>query len=220
MKSQFEIVREVIRSRCTFKVLADVATPIDLGPTDSSDEFVRSSVENAGWAPFHYDRGHAGIAEPWRCHIIWHATCRKIATGLPHWFSNMKPNNKLPSMLSACGALVMVTWIPTLDSEIPDPEKRRSVDDEHLAATSAMTQNLLLLLTAGGFGTYWSSGGQLKSPEMFARLEIPTTERLAAAVFVEYPESKSLNLERLSGKNRTKRSSASSWTREIESILQ
>ncbi|MEM6601749.1 MAG: hypothetical protein AAF649_10225 [Verrucomicrobiota bacterium] len=36
-------------------------------------------------------------------------------------------------------------------------------------------------------GNYWSSGGRLRSREIFEYLNIPLHERLLAAVFVEYP---------------------------------
>ena len=97
-------------------------------------------------------------------------------------------------------------------------KKREEVNEEHLAATAAMVQNFLLLLTAAGYGTYWSSGGQFRSKEMFDRLEIPSNEKLSAAVFVEFPKSQSNDLERLPGKNREKRSGSSEWVRTIENL--
>jgi hypothetical protein len=117
-------------------------------------------------------------------------------------------------MLSACGALIIVNWLPQNDLE--ESEKVRQVNEEHLAATAAAIQNLLLLLTAQRLGTYWSSGGQLRSREMFDRLGISHDERMLAAVFVEFPETMGLDMDRLPGKQRTKRSSVEKWLREIE----
>ena len=174
----------------------------------------------AGWAPFHYDRAHEGIAEPWRAHVLWHEDCRTIAANFHRWFDDVKPSNKLPRMLSTCGALVLVTWIPQFQSvtgahSSETPEKQRQVDEEHLAAASAMVQNLLLLLSADSMGTYWSSGGTFRTSAMFERLEIPAQERLLAAVFVEFPETNSQPLERIAGKQRANRSKTHQWMREI-----
>lgn len=209
-------VRSVIRLRQTFKVLGDVESPVDLSDTQVDEEFVRQGIADAGWAPFHYARNPNGVAEPWRCHVLWHPACRKLAKLMPQWFSDMKPTNKLPAMLSACGAMVMVTWVPQTLEEVSDPEKLQSINEEHLAATSAMVQNLLLVCTAAGYGTYWSSGGQFKSPTMFEKLSVPAQEKLSAAVFIEYPQTQDRELERLAGKNRSKRASSDKWMREVQ----
>jgi len=127
-------------------------------------------------------------------------------------------------MLSACGALVLVTWIPQFHGVTGQPssdqtltkEKQIQVDQEHLAATAAMVQNLTLILTADAMGTYWSSGGQFRTPAMFEKLGIPTNQRLLAALFVEYPETISQPKERLPGKQRNNRSANSQWLREVE----
>ena len=126
----------------------------------------------------------------------------------------MKPSNKIPKMLSACGALVLATWIPQFYDLDECKPAQTATDEEHLAAASAMVQNLLLMLTAHGMGTYWSSGGQLGSELCFDRLGIPRSERLLAAVFVEYPEMQDEPLERLPGKHRDRRSTG--WIRELD----
>ena len=217
---------ELIRSRVTLKVLDDVESPIQISDevAAANNSKVISAVQSAGWAPFHYDRAVDGMAEPWRAHILWHQECQTVAQEFHGWFDDVKPSNKLPKMLSACGALVLVTWIPQFQGVGSDQksgeeltkEKQLQVDEEHLAAASAMVQNLILLLTAQSMGTYWSSGGQFRTAAMFEKLGIPTSERLLAALFVEYPETLSDAKERLPGKQRSNRSTTFQWMREIE----
>lgn len=218
---------QLIRSRATLKVLGDVETPVEISTevAASNDPKVLAAVQSAGWAPFHYDRAVEGIAEPWRAHILWHKDCQTIAKQFYDWFDDVRPNNKVPMMLSACGALVLVTWLPQFQSfqASGDPtsnseftkEKQLQVDEEHLAAASAMVQNLLLILTAHSMGTYWSSGGQFRTAAMFEKLGIPTNERLIAAVFVEYPETAIAPKQRLPGKQRSNRSGDYQWLREV-----
>ena len=76
-----------------------------------------------------------------------------------------------------------------------------------------MVQNLLLMLTAHGMGTYWSSGGRLRKPEMFDYLGIPSNERFLAGLFIEYPEMMDDTKERKPGSHRDKRSG--DWVREV-----
>ncbi|MEM7456685.1 MAG: nitroreductase family protein [Planctomycetota bacterium] len=218
-EKQYEAVARSIEQRRTWKVIADVSSPVavDESLRRELDPVVMRALEDSGMAPFHYNRNMDGIAEPWRCHVLWSDTCRQVATQFNHWFDDVKPTNKLPMMLSACGALVLVTWIPQEDPGDKPKEKLKDINEEHLAAASAFTQNLLLLLTAAGLGTYWSSGGQFRTVEMFDQLGIDHRERLLAAVFVDYLPASAENVrERIAGKNRELRSPAESWTRVVE----
>ena len=205
-----------IRNRQTRKVLAtDTTQPlIDLQSISKMDKKVKQCIDVAGWAPFHYDRRLDGIAEPWRCALLLHDACRKLAVDFNDLFENVKPTNKIPKMLMACGALVLVNWIPEEDNS---NEKIKQINEEHLAATAAVTQNLILALEARGFGTYWSSGGILGSPTFNEKFEIDPRARLIAALFVNYPGLYSPDsCEIIGGKNRTKRSSWTNWTNVIE----
>lgn len=227
------LVARVIRQRQTFKVLADPASPFSIGESrlNHCDSVVAEAIRTSAWAPFHYDRGVDGLAEPWRVDWIKYDDCRVIAKELPNWFDDVKPSNKLPAMLAACGSLVLVSWLPQFcrDAEAikgPERESQWQTDEEHLAATSAYVQNLLLLLTANGLGTYWSSGGQFRERKMFEQLRLPHQGRLLAAVFVDYSEGspdaievagtgEADSLERLTGKHRDRRCPDAKWLHHV-----
>ena len=216
-ESTYDTLQSVIKTRRTMKVLAQLGGPVEILPEicEKNRPLVLDAIRDAGWAPFHYARNLDSIAEPWRFHVLWHPACQKIAGNFFDWFPDSKPNNKLPAMLSGCGALVVVTWLPQPGLS-ESAEKSQQINEEHLAATAAATQNLLLLLTALGMGTYWSSGGQFRSPAMFDRLGIRAAERLLAAIFVEFPETINSPLERLPGKHRSNRSNAEKWMRVVD----
>ena len=220
--NEYSTVSDVIQRRRTWKVLADPASPRVL-PDDLRarlDPLVRDAVIQSGWAPFHYSRNHDGVAVPWRFHIIHSQMCRELAKKLPDWFQDIKPNNKLPAMLSACGALVLVNWLPQFDEETANL-KQVQINEEHLAAASAAVQNLLLLLTAAGLGTYWSSGGFFRSSEMAAKLGIEPAEKLIAAVFIDYlPEQAMEGFEKIGGKHRDSREPHLEWVSEVDSLEQ
>lgn len=213
----------IIKQRQTWKVMASVDQPIvhSHEQLQAGDQGLADAIATAGWAPFHYDRAADGIAEPWRVHVLNQDRCRTLAREFSSLFLDIKPTNKLPAMLSACGALALVTWLPQFSHGVGggsdtgvEKEKRVQIDEEHVAAASAFVQNLLLLLTAEGLGSYWSSGGQFRSKEMFNHLQIPTDQRLLAAVFVDYtPESDAP--ERAAGKHRENRADAGRWSRWI-----
>ncbi|MEM1178418.1 MAG: nitroreductase family protein [Acidobacteriota bacterium] len=210
-----ETVASVIRERKTLKVLGSGEDRAVLSPEVAAKhrETVLEALEVSGWAPFHFAIGEDGLAEPWRAHVFWHGDCQELADRMLDWFADLVPQNKILAMLNACGALVIVNWLPQhYDSDVRNAA-RIIQDEENLAAASAMVQNLLLMLTAHGMGTYWSSGGKLRNPAFFERTGIPANERLLAAVFVEYPETLEEKKPRIPGKHRHRRSGG--WIREF-----
>jgi nitroreductase len=215
--SHAPIVERVIRERRTEKVLSRIedARPIPADVDALRRPQVLSAIKTAGWAPFHFART-AEVAEPWRAHVLWQGRALQAAH---HLRDALGVTSKEPLLLAGCSAAVLVTWLPEFDTQSDKPrsaavlEEQRTRDEEHLAAASAMVQNLLLLLTARGMGTYWSSGGRLRKPEMFEYLGIPQEERFLAGVFIEYPEMMDGPKERKPGSHRDKRSDA--WLREV-----
>lgn len=217
------VVDDVIRRRRTWKVLASPEGSPLSSPTPSSDallaheSLVRSAIETAGFAPFHYDRRQNGVSEPWRFYWLKLAACRTLSQQLPTLAENMKPGNKLPGMLAACGSLVIVTWLP--EQSNVDEQKLQLVNEEHLAAASAATQNLLLALEARGLGTYWSSGGSLRDKPVRSQFGISDSERLIAAVFIDDRNLRpSGEVECIPGKNHEKRTEPSRWCRVVDSL--
>ena len=214
MNSPAESVDQVVKLRRTRKVVAKDG-PVQLSHLDTEklDQIVKRSIATAGLAPFHYDRGFEDIAEPWRFHVLWHRECRILANHLPNWFE-LRPNNKLPAMLNACGALVLANWLPQFDGSVTE-EKKRLINEEHLAATASAIQNLLLLLTANGLGNYWSSGGFFRTDQMFEKLGIDQSQRLLGAIFVDYGAVET-EVQIISGKQHENRAEWSRWTNMVE----
>lgn len=217
MSSEYELIKKIILARRTEKVLAPLESrpPVSAGIEYNNKAIVLSAIETAGWAPFHYPRNIGGIAEPWRAHILWNASARALSRFLSE---ELQLKSKEPQLAAACGALVMINWIPEDTHGSPWQCEAPIVmrNEEHLAATSAMVQNFLLALTANEMGNYWSSGGKLRSQEVFNYLGIPLQERLLAAIFIEYPEMRKTNVSdtlRKPGANRDKRSL--DWIRQV-----
>ena len=216
----YDQLAEIIRRRQTMKVIGNPFNPLELTEAELSvgDALVEQAIGNAGWAPFHYDRQVDGIAEPWRATILPQAMCREIGSRLVEWCPDLKPGNKMPAMLSVCGCVVLVTWLPQTSADISDSAKLSDVNFEHVAAAAAFVQNLLLLLEAKGLGTYWGSGGMFCDRSIMSRLGLSDIEKLLAAVYIEYPASKGMPLERIPGGNRARRQPSSQWTRIVRQI--
>jgi nitroreductase len=221
-----ESFEQLAQQRKTVKVLAQ--EPFAAGDHRLT---VQRLLSTAGWAPFHkvcstehredvHSNGDVlkGI-EPWRFHSLDADACRKLRT----YISNREGTGKIPAMLASADAMIMATWLPN------PPSHGATVSDdheafeptlgnvEHIAAASAAVQSLLLAATAAGFENYWSSGGCLRSPEIFEYLGIPLRQRLLGAIFL-FPAAvkASDKVEIAESKLRQERHPVGSWSRWVE----
>lgn len=209
-----------IRERKTTKVLSESPFPVR-----SIQSELQELLELAGMAPFHraceeHHRGASSEAgtecrngiEPWRFHCLLAEQCREL---IPH----LDPDKagKIPAMLRSADALILATWLPNRGpDDVGQMFEPTLANMEHIAAASSAVQNLLVAATSRGITNYWSSGGVLRSPELFARLGIPSAELLIGAVFLFPDDTRDAIV--VGSKLREKRSSVDGFTRWVESV--
>ncbi len=224
MNHDLETIARIAQARKTVKILAESELP-----TTSDGNTINRLLACAGWAPFHkvchteHRQGELNGIEPWRFHCLDAQQCRKLG----HQVTQMEAAGKIPAMLAAASHLIIATWLPnpansaskaessTLAHEVFEP----TIDNvEHIAAASAAIQTLLLAATAAGISNYWSSGGVLRTPELFSKLGIPDNQRLLGAIFLfpaEVPDDCSVEIA--TSKLRAQRSSSSAgWSRVVK----
>jgi nitroreductase len=172
-------LQEAIKSRRTLKVLSQENIEVK----DISDD-VLEILEMGGKAPFHYINGNASEKElkslaPWRFYVLNGESCRNLAD---YFIDNEIEGGKIIQMLRAAQTLIQVTW----SAEEPETGGLLSqqTNIEHIAATSAAVQNMLLTATALGYENYWSSGGALREDCFKELLGIPFDEGLLASLFI------------------------------------
>lgn len=217
------VVDQAIANRQTRKILADEPTYQSI-----PDQVIDDLVHAAAHAPFHYPATTAhrqrladDAPEPWRFYILSHETCLALRQ---HLLDN-DDMSKVPNMLAAAGTLIQATWCPNAppdDFEL-SAEKRFYPSDtnmEHIAATAAAIQNLLVAATARNISSYWSSGGPLRHQPVFELLGIPSDEILLGSIFLSdmNPADAADQLQVIPGKMREKKSSTRSWCRHIEQL--
>ncbi len=208
------IIDNTIQQRRTLKVFGDLEKPPVL-----DNDFVHKvddAIKIASWAPFHYP-AHASHLKhemdsivPWRFYAFKQKDCLQLADCLLRSkTAKMKKKSNIIRMLAASGSLVMVTWLPEPDEKKSLSAKKQTINEAHLAAASAATQNLLLALEVRDLQGYWSSGGVLGSKECYSLCGIPANEKLLGAIFV-FPKQTEAQEVRY-GKHRDKRGTAKSW---------
>lgn len=213
-----EILSQIIQNRKTEKVLGNPDQPVRYSTAQlkEGDEVVKRSIKESGWAPFHYNRRQDGLAEPWRAWWMNQSECLALCKKLPLLIPDLKPGNKMPALLSACGSLTLFTWIPEEQGNHADESKVERINREHLAATAAAIQNFLLLLTAHDIANYWASGTLIQN-HLFPELGIPADQILAAAIFAHYPNPDGY-VDVIAGKQRENRCSQANWLHEIQTL--
>ncbi|MCG6155127.1 nitroreductase family protein [Rubinisphaera margarita] len=206
-----EVLSEVIRERCTEKVLSSEPFPAS-AETTLTDQL----LELAAWAPFHRpaDATHLQGRElaavmPWRFYVLDAASCRRLRDRLLG-----KDSSKIMEMLATADCLVQATWLPNPAEYQTDGLFAPTLENmEHLAAAGAAVQNLLLGATASGIRNYWSSGGILRTPEVFDLLGIPPRELLLGSLFF-FPQDVR-NATVATSKLRDKRGPLSGWVERV-----
>ncbi|HBN77522.1 MAG TPA: hypothetical protein DD473_17280 [Planctomycetaceae bacterium] len=207
-----ELFARIVHARCTEKVLAEEPLPA------SGKSLTNEILELAAWAPFHRPANDVHLQDselkalmPWRFYVLDDSACRQLREELME-----KDSSNVIRMLATADCMVQATWLPN-PPQTELPEKilfEASLENmEHLAAASAAVQNLLLAATANGIRNYWSSGGVLRSPEVFERLGIPTQEILLGSLFFSPQDVQSGTIA--TSKLRDKRGPLTGWVKRV-----
>lgn len=188
---------EAIRARKTLKLRVDPESPLPVINKETYKSTVEELIELAGQAPFHYEspekRRSAKLngSEPWRFHALDAKNCRTLLEGLKDE-KPVRSSDGIKQMLAAADGLILGTWIPEKSRKGNQKYYPNVKNMEHIAATGAAIQNLLLAATDRGINAYWSSGGSLRKPKVLKYLGIPKHEILLGAIFLfpsDYPDS-------------------------------
>lgn len=229
MQADHEIVDRIIRARHTRKVmLSPERLAESSGAWNSEHEReLRNMLEGAAWAPFHrrsheetHRQGELDSVLPWRFHVLDKPACLALLNYLqqqvqsdadPRWARAWQ--SKIKNLLSACGALVQATWLPDPAEAGGEPQLTDN-NVEHIAATGAAIQNLLLAAEARGWRSYWSSGGILRDAQVFEYLGIGPHESLLGSVFLTPDEADGATV--IPGGLRDQRGDVGSWSRWLQ----
>ena len=211
-------LQRAIQARHTLKVLADPDSPWEL-PAESTREKIAELLAGAINAPFHKPADKSHLNEPmnspvpWRFHVIDADSCRKLSEKLGQ---AEVQSGKIRNMLTAADSLIITTWLPNpATGELAFGEFDPTLQNmEHIAASSAAIQNLLLLATEAGWNNYWSSGGIIRSELVFGWLEIPLEQVLLGAVFLFPADTRGVDVK--PGGLRDRKGTADQWSRWVE----
>ncbi|MEM7378631.1 MAG: hypothetical protein AAF460_14160 [Pseudomonadota bacterium] len=194
-------LHESIARRHTQKVLRDpsIRTPLTPAQQQQLDSALEAMLAAAQHAPYHkaahaplHCQGALTSRVPWRVYLIAQPTCWQLidliaarATAEPASTWARAQGSKIPSLLAAAAAVVQVNWCPTPDDDAA--VSLNTANCEHIAASAAAVQNMLLTATDAGVANYWSTGGILREPTLQAALGMEPDGQPLASVFLSFP---------------------------------
>lgn len=177
-------LKNTLLKRRTIKKLSN--TPLKVSTSDNFKTDIEEIIELAGKAPFHYPANSVAIDKhqlkslaPWRFYILDTKACRDLSF---YYTKNNIEGGKIVQILNCATSLIQATWIPE-ETDVANLEFNQK-NIEHIAATSAAIQNLLLVATEKEYETYWSSGGTLREDHFKELLNIPLNEQLLGSIFI------------------------------------
>lgn len=227
MNTAATTVAQTITARRTTKHFVDPAARHEklVRLSDDDRAALNHMLAAAGQAPFHkpadestHRQGPLTSVVPWRFHVLEPKSCialvdwleQQAATDTLPWTRAW--SSKIPALLSAAGAAIIVTWLPNPGSD--DNPEFAHANIEHVAAAGAAVQNLLLLAEAQAWDSYWSSGGALREPETFKLLGISASERLLGAIMLN-PRTRDTD-KSLPGGLYDQRGDVTQWARHVQ----
>ncbi len=153
-----------------------------LRPDPVPREVIEQMLEAAVWAPNHR------LTEPWRFYVLTGEAKRRFAEIRRQFRATTFPNPEAPEAVRALDKLYQDTLatpaliVPTV--HLPDDEEIR---DENIAATFMAIQNMMLVATDLGVGTYMRTGPLRDDPALRTLLGLEQDRRILAVVYVGYP---------------------------------
>ena len=166
-------IEEIIRTRRTIKPGMMSETPIP-------EVDLQAVLESARWAPSH------GLTEPWRFRIYRGPGRKTLADSLADLYEKaLPPEMQKPGKADNLRSLplkapvVMLVWMARQEIE-------KIAEVEEIEAVACAVQNMQLVATARGLGTFWSTPPVLYTPEMNVWMGIGVKDRCLGLFYLGY----------------------------------
>jgi nitroreductase/YHS domain-containing protein len=144
---------------------------------------VERMLEAAVWAPNHH------LTQPWEFVVLGGEATRRFAEIRRDFrrtlFKDPAAPEVQPALRKVYADTVAIPVIIVVTTTAPaDPELR----DDDYAATMCAIQNMLLVATGLGLGTYLRTGGLIRYAPLRELLAVPDDRRIAGVLYMGYPD--------------------------------
>jgi len=176
MKTDFEVLQDIIKSRRTVK-------PSKMNGRGIPDEQIKQLLELADWAPTHKH------TEPWRFFVYAEEKARAFVSDHAELYrksvsEEMYNNDKYEKILGN-GSNISHIIVCVMKRD----EQKRVPEIEEISAASAAVQNILLGATALGIANFWSTGGMTHSEQLKDFLGLKYEDSVMGIIYLGYTDS-------------------------------
>ncbi len=174
MKFNVSEIQSVIEERRTIK-------PSQFKSRKVHKEIVEKLLNAAKWAPTH------GLTQPWHFQVFMEEGINRFAdfqastykTITPKEAFNKSKYKKLKDRPLESSVIIALCMKRQESQKIPEIEEIQSV--------ACAVQNMSLLATAYGIGTYWGSGGVTYTKQMHSFLNLGKNDKCLGFLYLGYP---------------------------------
>jgi len=157
-------------------------TPENYSNREVEKEIITVLLESAKWAPTH------GKTEPWRFTVFHKEGVKQLAAFQAKLYQEITPEEKFSEK-----KYNKLKVRPTLSSCIIAIGMRRQPIEkipeiEEVEAVACAVQNMSLMATSYGLGTFWSSGGMTYQEKMKSFLGLTEKDQVLGFLYVGYPK--------------------------------
>ena len=169
-----DAVREVILKRRTIKPMQYSDKPVEQAIIDDI-------LESARWAPTHK------LSEPWRFAVFTGGGRQKLGEYMSGWYKANTPEEKFQQQKFDRLLSVPASSGCAIGIGMHRDEGERLPEEEELLTVGCSVQNMQLLATAYGLGTFWSSGAIGFARETANFFGFDERTRSLGVLFMGYP---------------------------------
>ncbi|MBL4622999.1 MAG: nitroreductase [Immundisolibacteraceae bacterium] len=180
-----DAVREVILKRRTIKPMQYSDKPVEQAIIDDI-------LETARWAPTHK------LSEPWRFAVFTGAGRQSLGDYMSGWYKANTPEDKFQQQKFDRLLSVPAMSGCAIGIGMHRDEAERLPEEEELLTVGCAVQNMQLLATAYGLGTFWSSGAIGFTRETANFFGFDERTRSLGVLFMGYPDCEWPDSERRS----------------------
>ncbi|MDF1818188.1 MAG: nitroreductase [Immundisolibacteraceae bacterium] len=169
-----DAVRQTILQRRTIK-------PMQYSDRSIDKEIIDDILETARWAPTHK------LSEPWRFALFAGAGKQSLGEYMSGWYRDNTPADKFQQQKFDRLLAVPQQAGCAIGIGMHRDEGERLPEDEEVIAVACAVQNMQLMATAHGLGTFWSSGAIAFARETADFFGFDQRTRGLGVLFMGYP---------------------------------
>lgn len=146
-------------------------------------DIIKKILEAANWAPSH------GMTEPWRFTIFTGDSRQKVGKFMADLYPKVNPPKKVTDQKIAALRKLPELAPCIISIGMKRQESGNIPEIEEVCAVACAVQNMQLLATAYGLGSFWSSGAVAYADETKSFLGLGKNDLCLGFLFLGYPES-------------------------------